>query len=193
MIVVLRPGTSQAEIDEVLALVERRGMTARVVHGGGKPLVHLLSGSTRRARKLLKLEQVEAVVPTSGPRVRAQGRRFYPYYVLHLSAASMLVLGALVLLAGHLPPGLGDEIDPRHAPDDLVYPWFVRAPIAFVALFPASAAWLGWLCLYALLLAVFLLPWLDRSRTGERSRWPLVAAALFALGWLALTFGGSAR
>lgn len=193
MIVVLRPGVSQAEIDEVLALIERRGMSARVIQGGGKPLVHLLSGSTRRARKLLTLEQVEAVVPTSGPRVRAEGRRFYPYYTLHLAAAGMLVLGALVLLAGHLPPGLGDEIDPRQAPGDLAYPWYARAPLSFVALFPASAAWLGWLCLYALMLGVFLLPWLDRSRAGTRSRWPLVAAALLALGWLALTFSGSAR
>lgn len=193
MIVVLRPGTSQEDVDEVLAKLQRFGIETRVLQGGGKPLVHLVAGPTRKARKVLDLDQVEAIVPTSGPRVRIEGRRFYPYYAIHLSAVAVLVLGGLVLLAGHLPPGLGDEIDPRRAPDELAYPWYVRAPMSFVALFPASAAWLGWLCLYAILLAVFLVPWLDRGEEGKKSRWPIVAAVVFALGWFFLTFAGGVR
>lgn len=194
MIVVLKAGSSREEIDEVLQALERRGIGTRTVESDGRPIVHLVSGSTRRARKVLALDQVEAIVATSGPRIREQGRRFYPYYVIHLSAVGLLVLGGLVLLAGHLPPGLGDEIDVRRAPAQLEYPWYVRAPMAFVSLFPPSAAWLGWLCLYALALAVFLLPFLDRSRERDpRTRWPLAAAALFGLGWLYLTLAGIVR
>ncbi len=193
MIVVLRPGTSQEEIAEVLRQLERRGIEGRVLQGGEKPLVHLVSGSTRRARKLLKLEQVEAIVPTSGPRLRHEGRRFYPYYFIHLAALCLALLAVLVLLAGHHPPGLGDAIDTQHPPAALSYPWFVRAPMAFVALFPESAAWLGWLCLYAIAAAVFFLPLLDRSSAPARARWPLALGVLLALAWAWLTFAGSIR
>lgn len=194
MIVVLKPGTDHEEVEEVVAVLAKKGIETRVVSAGGKPVVHLLSGSTRGARRLLKLDQVEAIVPTSGPRLRAKGRPFYPYYVVHLAATAVLVLGALIVLAGHFPPGLGDVIDPHRAPEALEYPWYVRAPLSFVALFPPDLAWLAWLCLYAMVFGVFLLPVLDRSRTEEpRRRWPLAAAALFVAGWFVLTFAGLVR
>lgn len=193
MIVVLRPGTTAEEVAEVLRQLERRGIEGRVLETREKPLVHLVSGSTRRARGLLKLEQVEAIVPTSGPRLREQGRRFYPYYFIHLSALCLVLLAALVLLAGHHPPGLGDEVDTQHAPAELSYPWYVRAPMAFVALFPSGAAWLGWLCLYALAAAVFFLPLVDRSSAPARARWPLLFGALVCAVWAWLTFAGGVR
>ncbi len=189
MILVLKPGIEQAELDEVLRELEKRGIEGRVLRGGSKPLVHLVAGPTRAARKLLKLEQVEALVPTSGPRVRHSGRRFYPYHFVHLSAGCLLLAGLLVLLAGNYPPGLGDAIDPQHPPQDLGYPWYVRAPLSFVALFPQGGAWLGWLCLYALGLSALLLPTLERSR----ARWPRWVGLLLLLGWLYMTFGGPIR
>ncbi len=134
MILVLKPGIEKQEVDEVLRELELRGIEGRVLLCGPKPLVHLVSGPTRRARGLLKLEQVEALVPTSGPRVRRSGRRFYPYHFVHLSAACLLFAGVLVLLAGNFPPGLGDAIDQQHPPAELGYPWYVRAPLSFVAL-----------------------------------------------------------
>jgi hypothetical protein len=186
---VLKPGIDEEELEEVLRELRQRGIEGRVLQGGPKPLVHLVSGPTRRARRLLKLEQVEALVPTSGPRVRGSGRRFYPYHFVNLSAACLLLAGVLVLLAGNFPPGLGDAIDPQHAPQELGYPWYVRAPLSFVALFPQGAAWLGWLCLYALGFAALLLPTLERSR----ARWPRWAGLLVLLGWLYMTFGGPIR
>lgn len=193
MILVLKPGIDAQELAEVLAELEKRGIEGRVLKNGPKPLVHLVSGPTRSARKLLKLEQVEALVPTSGPRVRASGRRFYPYHFVQLAAVCLLLAGVLVLLAGNFPPGLGDAIDPQHPPQALGYPWYVRAPLSFVALFPQNSAWLGWLCLYALLLAALLLPSLDRTRGGAAARWPKLVGALVLLGWLFLTFGGALR
>lgn len=193
MILVLKPGVDDEELAEVLRELEKRGIESRVLRGGTKPLVHLVSGPTRRARRLLKLEQVEALVPTSGPRVRSFGRRFYPYHFMHLSAACLLLAGLLVLLAGNFPPGLGDAIDPQHAPENLGYPWYVRAPLSFVALFPLSSAWLGWLCLYALGLVALLLPVLERSSDGAPARWPKLLGALVLLGWIYMTFGGLIR
>ncbi len=195
MIVVLRQGSTEEEIAEVLRDLERRSLRGRIVHAGGKPLIHVTSGSTRRARRLLRLDQVEALVPTSGPRVRVEGRRFYPYYFVNLCAGFVLVLGLLVLLAGQLPSGMGVEIDAQHPPSETQFPWYARAPLAFVALFPESLAWLGWLVLLVLAGVVFFLPTLDRSqRRTLRERWWIVAAGILAgIGWLYLTLSEGAR
>lgn len=194
MIVVLRSGASEAEIGEVLKEIERRGMSGRVVHGGGKPLIHLVSGSTRRARRLLRLELVEGLVATSGPRVRRQGRRFYPYYFVHLSAGFVVLLGVLVLLAGQFPSGIGAPIDAQHPPSEIPEPWYARAPIALVALLPSARAWLGWLAVYLIAAAAFFLPFLDRRSGTSRGRWPvLLAGGLVAALWLWLTWTGGAR
>jgi len=193
MILVLKPGIDAEELAEVMAELQKRGIEGRLLKNGPKPLVHLVSGPTRSARKLLKLEQVEALVPTSGPRVRQSGRRFYPYHFVHLAAVCLLLTGVLVLFAGNFPPGLGDAIDPQHPPAEVPYSWFVRAPLAFVALFPHSSAWLGWLCLYALGLAALFLPALVRSNASAPARWPRLVGALLLLGWLYLTFGGAPR
>ena len=197
MIVVLRSGATGEEIAEVERELERRGIRAQRIESQGRPLLHLTAGPTRRARKLLELEQVEGLVPTSGPRVRAHGRRFYPYHFVQLSAACLVLTGGLVLLAGHLPPGLGEPIDAQHPPAAVPVAWYARAPLAFVALFPPSLAWLGWLCLYGIALVVFLLPLLDRSDpAGDhgrgRSRGAIfVAAGAIVLGWLYLTLAGA--
>jgi quinol-cytochrome oxidoreductase complex cytochrome b subunit len=193
MILVLKPGIDADELAEVMAELEKRGIEGRLLKNGPKPLVHLVSGPTRSARKLLKLEQVEALVPTSGPRVRESGRRFYPYHFVHLAAVCLLLAGVLVLLAGSYPPGLGDAIDAQHPPAEVPYSWFVRAPLAFVALFPHSSAWLGWVCLYALLLGALLLPALERSAGSAPARWPKLVGVLVLVGWLYMTFGGAAR
>lgn len=195
MILVLRSGSSDAEVAEVLLALQRRGIEGRVMPSSDGPLVHLVSGPTRGARKLLKLEQVEALVPTSGPRVRAQGRRFYPYHFVQLAAAAVVTIGVLVLLAGHRPPGIGAPIDAQHPPAELSWSWYLRAPLSFVALFPEGQAWLGWVCLYAIAALLFLLPFYDRARpSGRGISWPVAAFGIaLAAGWLGLMLAGSVR
>ena len=192
MILVLRPGTTDGEAEEVLRELQRLGLGGRLVHGRGSPLVHVTAGSTRRARRLLRMEQVVALVPTSGPRVRSQGRRFYPYYFVNWSAASIVLLGLLVLLAGHLPPGIGSAVDLHHPPREIAAPWYARAPLAFVAAFPRPLAWLGWVVLLLLAAAVFFLPLLDRTRGRTvRERWiVVVAGAAIALAAVLLSLSG---
>lgn len=178
MIVVLRSGANEAEIAEVLRELEQRGMRGSVVHAE-KPLVHVTAGPTRLARKLLKLEQVEGLIPTSGPRVQREGRHFYPYHFVNWSAWGVALLGGLVFLAGRWPPGIGSPIDLRHPPAAIDHPWYARAPAAFVAMFPASLSWLAWLLIAVAVVAVLALPVLDRSNpASNRSRLPLVVIGM---------------
>jgi hypothetical protein len=169
MIIVLRTGATDAEIGEVMSELERRRLTGRVVHADGKSVVHVAGGSTRQTRKLVRLAQVEALIPTSGPRVRREGRRFYPYHFVNWSAVGVASLGVLVFLAGLFPPGIGDAVDYRHPLATVANPWFARTPFVLVAL--------GFLVLLAL-------PLIDRS-PAEKFRTVRVlvgfALALFAI------------
>jgi len=192
MILVLESGSTEAQIEEVRQLLVERGLEVRVLTAAGKPVIHVLAGDTRRARKLLKHERVEALVPTSGPRVRREGRRFWPYHFIRWSALSVAMVGALVLMAGQLPPGIGGPVDPRVPPTDLDQPWYMRFSLDFVGLFPESLAWAGWLLLALLAAAFFALPLLDRSTGSSRTRRVLIGLAgvvLVAL-WLYAGFQG---
>lgn len=190
MIVVLESGTSEEGQRAVLDALARHGLRGNVLDARHRPLIHVVGGPTRLARKVRGMEGVEALVATSGPRIRRQGRRFYPYHMIGWSAAALLLLGVLVALAGFLPPGLGADPDPRAA-TAFVAPWFLRAPLALLRLFPGSLRPLGWLALGALALALLCLPGLDRARVARPRPAPLriviVAGALAA--WCLLTFG----
>jgi len=182
MIVVLERGSTQEQIDAVLEELERLGLRGRAMRTAEKPLIHVVSSSTRAARSLVKMSAVEGLVRTSGPRVRRQGRRFYPYHFIGWSCAALLLIGALVLLAGFFPPGLGEPVD-FHAPaPGAGAPWYLRPVLAFLSLFPERLAWLGRLVLGALLAIVVLLPAIDRTK-GDRTaqRWPVLVPLLLVL------------
>ena len=191
MIVVLRRGASEAEILEVEREMERRGMSGRRLQLADQAAVHVIAGPTRQSRKLLRLDQVEGLMPTSGPRLRAEGRRFYPYHFVVQCAACIVLLGALVVLAGFFPAGMGGPIDPRTLPVRISDPWYARATIAFVALFPPGSAWLAWLLLLLGGAAVLLLPVFDRGRGRARTA-AVAIAILLAIAWTWLTFAGGA-
>ncbi|MBI5432324.1 MAG: hypothetical protein HZA52_05805 [Planctomycetes bacterium] len=190
MIVVLRLGATPPEVEEVERELALRGLETRKVESGGRMLLHIIAGPTRRARPVVKLEQVEALVPTSGPRVRREGRRFYPYHFVNWSAFSVALLGVLVFLAGMFPTGIGQEIDPRSAPAELPTPWYLRAPLMFVALFPESLAWLGWSIFALGGVFLFALPFIDRS-TGSTARVFRVIVALLLASFLLASLKGA--
>lgn len=192
MIVLLRRGSTEEEVLEVEREMERRGLSGRRLLAGGQPALHVIAGPTRRARRLLRLDQVEGLVPTSGPRLRAEGRRFYPYHVVVLGAACVLISGTLVMLAGFLPSGMGGAIDPHAAPAHIADPWYARAPLEFVSLFPSDSAWLAWLVLLAAGAAVLFLPVIDRHRRdpGRGRAGTIAAGIVLALAWAWLTFAG---
>lgn len=179
MIVVLRRGATDAQRDEIVRELEGYGLGVRALVGGGKPLLHVTSGPTRRARRVLAADVVEALVPTSGPRVRRQGYRIYPYYFIHWCAAGIAIFGVMVFLAGYLPPGTGSEIRLDDPPATLSWPWYARAPLALLQAFPPEQRWMAWGLLFLLCVVTFLLPVLDRtSGAGLRHRWPFAGAAV---------------
>lgn len=167
MIIVLKRGTEPEQIAEVMREAERRGLAVRALTAADKPVLHITRGNTRRARKLLALERVQALVATSGPRVRRQGRRFFPYHFLNWSSAGLMLLATLVLLAGQFPPGLGAAPDARAPVPEPTLPWYVAGPAKLLGglSIPAVAGVFA-----VVLVALFLLPTLDRRLGGGRER-----------------------
>lgn len=191
MIVVLRRDGGEGDAERVLGELRRLGLSGSVLRAGGAPVVHVTSSDTRAARALAGMEEVESLLPTSGPRVRREGRRFYPYHFVRWSAAGILLVGLLVLLSGQLPPGRGADIDPFAGALAIDFPWYLRPVEALVGAFPPEQAWLGWLAVWALVLIVFLLPVLDRTRGRSfLARLPIVAAGVIVLALLALLVTG---
>jgi len=186
MILVLERGTSEEELRAVLARLGSLALSGSVLRPGERVLVHVTGGDTRRARRLLALPAVQALVPTSGPRVRQEGRRFYPYHALRLGAAALLGLGLLTALAGFLPPGLGRPLLAGEPLPPPVWPWYLLPLRGFLALMPAWPSALGPSLLVGLGALFGVVPLLDRSRgEGLGRRWPALLLGLLVLGALA--------
>ncbi|NOT29619.1 MAG: hypothetical protein HOP15_04120 [Planctomycetes bacterium] len=182
MILVLERGTSAEELAGILERMRELGLSGQALHVGPKPLIHITGGRTRRARRLLALERVQGIVPTSGPRVRQEGRRFYPYHALRASAAGMVLFGALLALAGFFPPGVGSAPAPGEALPAPEWPWYLAPLRGLLSLAPARPAWIGPTVLVLLGALVLSLPALDRTRGPfVRERWPVLAAGLALL------------
>jgi quinol-cytochrome oxidoreductase complex cytochrome b subunit len=181
VIVVLERGASGEEVRGILASLASLGLEAREISGGGRSLVHVVRGPTRRARKLLAHGRVVALVPTSGPRIRREGRRFYPYHFIGWCAAALVASGVLVLLAGVLPPGLGpsfDALDPP-APAAAPLPWYLLPARGLSRLLPDGLRWVGGLAVLLVLALLVALPFVDRA---GRARWTGGLLALVLLG-----------
>lgn len=168
MIVVLKRGSDEAQIGAVMRELTRRGLSGHALVAADKPVIHIVRGNTRRARKLLKLERVQALVPTSGPRVRRHGRRFFPYHFLNWSSAALLLVATLVLLAGQFPPGIGAAAEASPASPSIALPWYLAWPARWLAGLPA---WLAPLLLVMIAAVLLALPTLARrlTRSAEES------------------------
>lgn len=182
MIVLLERGAGREELERVLARMRALGLEGTPLEVGSQRLVHVTRGRTRRARHLLAEPGVRAVVPTSGPRVRREGRRFYPFHALCSVAMGLVLLGALVWLAGFFPPGVSAAVtagEPVPAPH---WPWYLAPMRGVLALAPDRPAWIGPSLLVALGGLLLCVPFLERTRgEGWRARAPALAAGLVVL------------
>lgn len=194
MILVLEPDAAEPQVRAVLARMRELGLEGRPVRLGERPFIHVTEGPTPRAQRLLAEGLVAGLVPTSGPRVRREGRRFHPYHSLRLGAWLTLLVGGLFVLAGAFPSGVGVRPMPgQELPAISPWPWYLRPFRVLYTALPEEPGWLGPGALVVLVLGLFCLPWIDRSRgEGWAARLPVVvlaaAGVLFALG--AVFLGG---
>jgi quinol-cytochrome oxidoreductase complex cytochrome b subunit len=183
MILVLNRGAADLEVQAVLSRMAELGLEGRPLRLGERTLVHVTGGRTPRAKRLMREGLVQGLVPTSGPRVRREGRRFHPYHTLRISAWLTLLVGGLSVLAGSFPRGVGLRVLPGQAlPAVEAWPWYLRPFRAALALLPDQPAWVGPLALVLIGLALLSLPFIDRSRgTTLRERAPFAALAAVAI------------
>jgi hypothetical protein len=191
VIVLLERGAGREEVQGVLERMRALGLAGTELELGTQRLIHVTGGRTRRARHLLSEPAVQAIVPTSGPRVRREGRRFYPFHALCAGAMGLVLLGLLVFLAGFFPPGVSDVLAPGEAPPPPEWPAYLAPLRALLALAPDRPAWLGPSLLVLLAALGLALPALDRTRgEGLRARAPVLLAGLFVLVLVALGLAG---
>ncbi len=189
--IIFERGATTEQVHAVAEELRTQGVETRCVRAAGKPVLHVLGGRVSSPGSVLDHDAVEGIVATSGPRVRREGHRFYPYHALQWFALGIVVVAMLVLLAGQFPPGIGIAIDLQTPPSQVVVPWYGRAATGFLALFPQSLSWLAWTAMVAILALFVALPRLDRS--PSRPRFAVVGAVIalaLAIGWLAV--GGAA-
>jgi len=192
VIVLLERGAGDEEVRAVLARMQSLGLAGTPLVAGSQRLIHVTSGRTRRARHLLPEPAVRAILPTSGPRVRREGRRFYPFHALCTSAAGLALIGALVLLAGFFPPGVSETLALGQPPPPPQWPWYLAPLRGLLELAPERPAWIGPSFLVLLGTLVLALPLLDGS-SGARPRGPVRVLGMLALvALLVLGFVGGA-
>ncbi|TAH39638.1 MAG: hypothetical protein EYC70_02290 [Planctomycetota bacterium] len=190
MILVLRSGVGEAEVEDVVLALTAAGARSRVLRGAGRPLVHVLERPRGGVRRFARHRAVEGVEPLSRSRQRRIGRPFYPHHFLGWCAAMLLLSGALVLLSGFFPRGLGESPDPRLPPAEVQAPWYLRPLSGLLHLFPPGWEWAAWLAAALLALTACLVPALDRGR-GRLPGAPALAAGLaLAAAALALSVLG---
>ncbi len=121
-------------------------------------------------------------------RERSQPSRTFASHLDHIGKWTLVLLGAMLLLAGLAPAGLG--------PSGVEGIEITKPPWYFLWLYPWED-WLGLKALYiipAILVAALLaIPFLDRSKEHDprrRKLWMALAAAVI-LVWLALTVYGA--
>ncbi len=163
MIVVLRRGITDAQIEEILGEFPKLGIEGRVIRGASKPVIHILSGTFLAVRPLLRMDRVEAIVRTDGPRIRKVGRPFFPHHFINWCVSTLLALAGLIVLAGFLPPGLGSPVDVTQAPGVFSSPWYARAFEKLISLAPPAYAKVAPGATFLMIVVIFFLPLWDRG------------------------------
>jgi len=109
--------------------------------------------------------------------VEGEGEPFFPNHMLRQLVVVFVTLMVVVTLASFLPRPFGDPADPFSVPGEVPSLGILTAILVGAGRFPAG---LGYMGLVLLLLALALLPLIERSRDREFSRRPL-AMGIFGL------------
>ena len=128
--------------------------------------------------------------PTTDDRRGLKIGRFYPDQVFMDTAVSFFVFLIILLLSIFAPPGLDAKADPTNA-SFVPYPaWYFLSLFGLLAIMPPSLELVGTIIIPTLaIVALILLPWLDRSTTRSYgSRAPILwITAIAIIGVLGLS------
>ncbi len=190
MLVVFREGTVENEARRVARMMEAAGISCDVVVGLRKIVIHARTEDAELLAPFQNHPGIESMLPLSGSADSAEGYPFFPRQFFTNLMVMILVLGALVLLAGYLPAGLGARHDPLFAPAATNVEWYLLPVQKFLEMLTNRFASLGVLLTGLFSLVFFLWPWVDRSgRT--MSRLLRLGATIFFLLLLALGVWGA--
>ncbi|MCJ7779211.1 MAG: c-type cytochrome [Acidimicrobiia bacterium] len=120
---------------------------------------------------------------------KKKGIPFFPDALFKDAAVALGIFIILIVLSALVGAALGDRVDPS-VEFDPEPEWYFLFLFQLLKYFPGSLEFLGVVVLPAIvILALFALPWLDRSRRRHFSGRPVVVAVtgLFALGAVFLT------
>ena len=123
-----------------------------------------------------QLVRKHGVAPVEGI-VEGEGEPFFPNHMLRQLVVVFVTLMVVVTLASFLPRPFGDPADPFSVPGEVPSLGILTAILMGAGRFPAG---LGYVGLVLLLLALAVLPLVERSRDREFSRRPL-AMGIFGL------------
>ncbi|MCB9898574.1 MAG: hypothetical protein H6825_11260 [Planctomycetes bacterium] len=187
MMVLLHDGVDQATVDAVIARAEELGLSVAPVEGRRGRALAVSGPELGRALALRGTPGVAEILTRRT--ALAGGEPLWPHFVLRVTTLFLLLLATLALLAGFLPPGLGDDGGAvrDHAPT-VTTEWYLRAPSAIDDRLGST----GLLLLGLLWAALLFMPLVDRfdaqtpaGRTGALAVRVLglaVVAALVLLG-----------
>ena len=120
---------------------------------------------------------------------KKKGIPFFPDALFKDAVVALGIFIILIVLSALVGAALGDRVDPS-VEFDPEPEWYFLFIFQLLKYFPGSLEFLGAVVLPAIvILALFALPWLDRSRRRHFSARPVVVAftALFAAGAVVLT------
>jgi quinol-cytochrome oxidoreductase complex cytochrome b subunit len=110
-----------------------------------------------------------------------QTDKFYPYYLFEILIVIIITLELIIVLAVIFPPSLDREIDLTRA----YHPrpeWYFLALYQLVRYFPGNLTFIGAIVIPgAIVIILFLLPFLDRSPETSLKKRPFSAVLAFGL------------
>lgn len=120
---------------------------------------------------------------------KAEARPLYPDHLIQLVVLCLILFGVILTLGTLLPSQFWLKADPFSSPPGIRPPWYMMAAYTLMELLPH---WLAGVIMLFVILALVLLPFIERAPYQELRKRPIVAgvAAVFCLLVVALTIMG---
>lgn len=181
MIILLRHDVTPAEVTGLTAQIRAMGLETVTLDDTKGQAIEVLGDERGRVLALAGSPGVEEILTRRLP--LAGGEPLWPHFALRVGILAVALVSLLLLLAGFLPPALGDAASAHkdaHPPE-----WYLRMPTTVLGAFPSSLRWIGGTLVLLFGLAVLLLPFIDRF-DPETPRGRTLSRAIRAAGLLVI-------